>query len=160
MERGRMYSELSLSVCAVTFIKKNGESRCMLCTRNIKIAGRVVGYMKGSLDGVDRRNSKNPSTVGVIDLEIGEIRNINMSTVVNFKVYDNVNDYEGFTKALDDFTNYKENYYNSIKGSEVKVASLDDLDTNGEIKKTVIDRQQVSNEFNDSMLGNIDLSNL
>ena len=160
MEKGRMYSELSLGVCAVTFIKKNGESRCMLCTRNVKIAGRVVGYMKSGLDGVDRRNSKNPSTVGVIDLEIGEIRNINMDTVVNFKIYDGVNDYESFKKAFEDFTEYKENYYDSIKGSEIRVASLDDLDANGEIKETVIERQKINENLNNNVLGNIDLSNM
>ena len=126
MNRGMMYSELGLGVCYVKFTKKNGDIRHMLCTRNIRIAGRVARYMKGGLEGIDRRNEKAKTDVlGVIDLEIGEIRNITLDKVEEFRAFPEVVDYLTFSEILDEF----EKLRGKDKKEESKELTLSDLDT-------------------------------
>lgn len=125
MNRGMMYSELGLGVCYVKFTKKNGDIRHMLCTRNIRIAGRVTRYMKGGLEGIDRRNEKAKTDVlGVIDLELGEIRNITLDRVEEFKAYPEVVDYLTFSEVLEEFEQIK----GQDKKEENQELTLSDLD--------------------------------
>lgn len=79
MEYGEVYLRLAYEVAEITFIKKNGDFRHMLCTRNLDI---VRDYFKeGGVEGFgyhDRKCNINNGNIAVIDLAIGEARSFNI----------------------------------------------------------------------------------
>ena len=79
---------LSEEMAIVTFVKKDGSNRVMLCTRNMRLIERYTdnpGYALASLSGHDKRCTVQNNTVAVIDLVIEEARSFNIKNIIDIK---------------------------------------------------------------------------
>jgi len=119
------YVSITDNICVVTFVKKNGDVRCMLATRDTDISNKLCGYFVGSLGSRDRRNINNPNTLAVIDLEIGEIRSLVTDRILVLSVLDSPKSSDEFSKLLSSFDIFKSKYMETIEQTSV---SIDDLD--------------------------------
>lgn len=71
---GELYMRLASETAMIRFLKKNGEIRLMLATRNMDTASSLYDYLGGQLAGHDKRCNIKNNNMAVIDLEIGEAR--------------------------------------------------------------------------------------
>lgn len=89
MVENKKYSEvflrLTYETAIVTFIKKDGTVRIMLCTRNLKTASLVNNYAAEKLGAHDKRCSIANGNVAVIDLELGEARSFGIDRVSDIR---------------------------------------------------------------------------
>lgn len=83
-----IYMRLQFESAVVTFKKKDGTLRVMLCTRNIYTGALVNGdssAVLGRLAGHDKRCSIANGNLAVFDLIIGETRSFNAERVLDIK---------------------------------------------------------------------------
>lgn len=106
-----VFLKLTYETAIVIFIKKNGDIRVMLATRNLKTAKLKTGEFLGrELDGYDRRNNRNNGNIAVIDLEKGQCRAFNINRLVAIKCYGTIETSEDLDRVIKEFNEFKTQY--------------------------------------------------
>ena len=82
MEYTEAYRRLSFEVLTVSFIKRDGSIRNMLCTRNLSVSSLIHQDLSRMLSGHDNRCNIKNGNMAVIDLEIGESRSFSVGRVI------------------------------------------------------------------------------
>ena len=81
-----VYNRLNVELGIIIFMKKNGEVRVMLGTRNLNIASYAFAIegqtVKNSLAGHDNRCNIKNGNIAVMDVMIGEARSFNIERLV------------------------------------------------------------------------------
>lgn len=110
-----VFLRLTYETAIVIFIKKNGDIRVMLATRNLKTAKLKTGEFLGrELDGYDRRNNRSNGNIAVIDLEKGQCRAFNINRLVAIKYYGAVETPEDLQKVIKEFNEFKTQYEEKV----------------------------------------------
>lgn len=103
-----LYNKLEKETAIVTFLKKDGTTRVMLCTRNTLTAGFEYGYLGGLLSGHDRRCNTSNGNLATIDLVIGECRAFNISRVLDIEWLGVIEDPKLLEEAYEEYRSIKD----------------------------------------------------
>lgn len=122
-EYSEMFMRLTYEVGIITFIKRDGTPRVMMCTRNLKTAALYHGNMGGLLNGHDKRCNIRNGNLAVVDLLIGECRSFNAERVVDEKYFGEVLDKD----KLDEIAVKANKIDKVIKDGMTKIDSMDTL---------------------------------
>lgn len=116
-----VYNRLNIELGIIIFMKKNGEVRVMLGTRNLNIASYAFAIegqtVKNSLAGHDNRCNIKNGNIAVMDVMIGEARSFNIERLVDITYLGRPNNKEEFEKAVEYFIKYREEYERNLIGS-------------------------------------------
>ena len=116
-----VYNRLNVELGIIIFMKKNGEVRVMLGTRNLNIASYAFAIegqtVKNSLAGHDNRCNIKNGNIAVMDVMIGEARSFNIERLVYITYLGRPNNKEEFEKAVEYFIKYREEYERNLIGS-------------------------------------------
>ena len=82
---GEVYTNLCFQAAVVSFFKKNGELRTMLCTRDSDMISFCCNNGNPGLGGHDKRCNINNGNIAVVDLVIGEARSFNIERVLHIE---------------------------------------------------------------------------
>lgn len=108
MDYSEIINRLDKETAIVTFLKKDGSTRVMMCSRNTLTAGFNHGYLGGLLSGHDRRCNIGNGNIAAIDLVIGECRAFNKSRVLDIEWLGIVEDMGTLNKSFDRFLAVKD----------------------------------------------------
>jgi len=107
VDYGETYLRLSMETAVVTFFKKDGTARVMLCTRNLQTSSLWHGNLGGLLNGHDKRCSIHNGNLAVVDIAIGECRSFNAERVNDIKWFGEVNTPEQLSSIYEQYEAYK-----------------------------------------------------
>lgn len=127
-KRGQINNILELGVSVIVFIKKNGDSRCMLATRDISVPRLVGRSLSAELYGMDKRNEKHDGVISVIDLEIHQVRSFRLDKLVYLKDMGCVGTGEELKIIKSKFEAFKESYKAENDKKVNKKDSMESLD--------------------------------
>ena len=130
-EYSDIFTRLYYEVAVVTFLKKDGSIRIMVCTRNLKTAEMLYGFMGQQLGAHDKRCSIQNGNIAVIDLEIGEARSFSVNRLCDIQYLGEVKDKEMLDKALGKYIEYKEWFNKQLKSVDFDSIDVDDGGTEG-----------------------------
>lgn len=105
-----VFSKLSYETALVTFLKKDGTIRVMLCTRNLDTVNLRFGFQGAALGGHDNRCNIKNGNVAVFDLILGEARSFNIDRVVGIYYSGIVNTNEQLDACIKAYVEFKEKY--------------------------------------------------
>lgn len=105
-----LYCRLGIETAIVTFLKKDGTIRNMLCTRNVNTASIQFGYVGNLLGAHDKRCNINNGNLAVIDLVIGESRSFSIDRVISTEFLGEITTKEQFDNAMATYINFKQQY--------------------------------------------------
>lgn len=114
-----VFSRLTFEVAIITFIKKNGEARVMLGTRNLNTVSLKYGFMGKELGGHDNRCNINNGNIAVVDLVIGEARSFSISRLVDVQWLGVVGSVEELDKFIERFAQYRKEYEKGLMSEDV-----------------------------------------
>lgn len=120
-----IYTKLNFETAVVTFFKKDGTARVMLCTRNLSTASLLYGFMGGELGGHDNRCNINNGNIAVIDMIIGEARSFNIDRVIDIQWAGVILNKEEYDNVLRLFSDYKQKY----ESTKPEMIEIEDVDT-------------------------------
>ena len=80
-----VFSKLTYETALVTFLKKDGTIRVMLCTRNLDTISIKYGFQGAALGGHDNRCNINNGNLAVYDLILGDARSFNIDRLVDIQ---------------------------------------------------------------------------
>ena len=121
---GELYMRLASETAMIRFLKKNGEIRLMLATRNMDTASSLYDYLGGQLAGHDKRCNIKNNNMAVIDLEIGEARSFSLDRLISVEFLGTLDTPAKVEEAFKTFNKSREDFENSIE----KSMSMDMLD--------------------------------
>lgn len=105
-----IYMRLGYEAAIIQFMKKNGELRLMLATRNVDAVRNAFGFVGAALAGHDKRCSIHNGNMAVIDLEIGEARSFSVDRLLYIEFLGEIDTmekldavYQSFAKARKTF---------------------------------------------------------
>ena len=124
MEYSELFVRLQNEVAVVTFLKKNGQVRNMVCTRDYDTLKMLQDYNGYGLDQIDRRCSIGNKLIGVIDIQIQEARSFSIERVLSLSFAGKIDTEEKLEKLLIDFNEFKEEY-EKISSSSMTMDMLD-----------------------------------
>lgn len=113
MDYATIYSRLTYETAGVIFMKKNGEIRLMLCTRNLKTVEIAYGFKGTELGGHDRRCNINNGNIAVIDMYLGEARSFNVERLVDIEFYGEIKTKEQLDEISEQFSEFSKKYSNA-----------------------------------------------
>lgn len=121
---GELYMRLATETAMIRFLKKNGEIRLMLATRNMDTAESLYGYLGGQLSGHDKRCNIKNNNMAVIDLEIGEARSFSLDRLISVEFLGTLDTPEKIEEASRIFNKSRDDFEKSLN----KSMSMDMLD--------------------------------
>lgn len=128
MNQDISYSELYLRLCyetaIVRFMKKNGDVRIMLATRNIETASLLYDFLGGQLAGHDKRCNIKNKNMAVIDLEIGEARSFSVERLIDVEFCGEVNAKNDIEKVFEHFM-VEQKQFNESLDNKLNMDMLD-----------------------------------
>ena len=105
-----VFSKLTYETALVTFLKKDGTIRVMLCTRNLDTISIKYGFQGASLGGHDNRCNIKNGNIAAFDLVLGEARAFNIDRIVGIHYSGIVSDAEHLEKCINSYFEFKEKY--------------------------------------------------
>ena len=105
-----VFSRLTFETATIVFLKKNGEVRVMLGTRNLNTVSLLYGFQGQVLGGHDNRCNINNGNLAVFDMVIGDARSFNIDRVLDIQYAGVVTTKEEYDKVLESFVKFKEEY--------------------------------------------------
>ena len=105
-----VYSRLLYETALIVFLKKNGEVRIMLGTRNLNTANIYFGWLGDKLNMQDGRCNINNGNIALIDLIIGDGRSFNVERVLDIQYAGVVTTKEQLDNVVKQFVEFKEKY--------------------------------------------------
>lgn len=124
MQYAEVFSKLTYETAAIIFLKKNGEIRVMMGTRNLKTISLMYGFQGRALGGHDTRCNINNGNIAVFDLIIGEARSFSIDRLISINYIGVLETMEQYNKAVNDFVMFK----NSYEASKPKYIDMDTFD--------------------------------
>ena len=115
-----VFSRLTYETAAIIFVKKNGEFRTMLGTRNLRTAEIQCGYIGGSLAGHDKRCSIKNNNIAVVDMYLGEVRSFNVNRLVAIEYYGEIRTKEELEIASRKFNEFEKLYEEEFAKSDME----------------------------------------
>lgn len=123
-----VYNHLNFETAIITFIKKNGEIRVMLATRDIQTIELWGSNSVSKLRSHERRCNISNNVLPVIDLEIDDARSFNIEYLVDYRSLGVITNIEQLLQALDYFKKYRVTYLEAIKKKEEAEAKTNFFD--------------------------------
>jgi hypothetical protein len=105
-----IYSKLTYETAVVVFIKKNGEVRIMLATRNLTTISLLYGFQGNVLGGHDNRCNINNGNIAVFDMIAGDARSFSVDRLLDIQFAGVIATKEDYDKVLQGFVSFKEEY--------------------------------------------------
>lgn len=110
-----VYSHLNFETAILIFMKKNGEIRVMLGTRNLNTVAFEWGFQGRALGGHDTRCNINNGNVAVFDLLLGDARSFNIDRLISVEYMGVVNSMEELNKAAEVYKQFVAKYEEGLK---------------------------------------------
>ena len=129
-----IFSRLTYDTAVITFLKKDGTIRIMLCTRNLSTVGLIHGFKGWELAGHDKRCSVKNGNLAVIDMIIGEPRSFQISRVLDVQYAGIIDSIEKFNEVVEKFTEYKDNYEKTMP-MEIGLDTFDNNSVSGGVQQ-------------------------
>lgn len=123
-----LFSRLTYETALVVFLKRNGEVRLMLCTRNLSTVSLLYGFQGQALGGHDNRCNINNGNVAVFDMIVGEARSFNIDRVLDVQFAGIVSTREEYDAVLKQFVVFKADY----EKSKPMMISMDTFEEGGD----------------------------
>jgi hypothetical protein len=101
--------------CLIIFLKKNGDLRVMLGTRNQIVMGMRNNEHINYLEAHDKRCTRENNTIGVYDLILGESRSFNIERLVNVTPLGYVEREEQLDQIINKYIRVKDWYDEKIR---------------------------------------------
>lgn len=114
-----VFSRLSFETAIITFIKKNGEARVMLATRNLNTVNIQYGFKGQELGGHDKRCNINNGNVAVFDIILGEARSFSITRLVDIQWLGIISNKDELDATIEKFSNYRKEYEKTISNTGV-----------------------------------------
>ena len=128
MEYTDIYMKINYETACVIFVKKDGNIRTMLCTRNNDTMHKNCDNdLMGMLVAYDKRCNINNNNIAVYDLVLGEVRSFNVKRLIDINWYGILETEEDINKAHIEFMEFDKNY----KRDMPQTISMDMLDEMG-----------------------------
>lgn len=105
-----VYSKLLYDTALIVFLKKNGEVRIMLGTRNLRTAELYFGWLGERLSMQDGRCNINNGNIGIIDLILGDCRSFNIERILDIQYAGMITTKEQLDNVVKQFVDFKEQY--------------------------------------------------
>lgn len=102
-----VFQMLSYECALITFMKKNGDIRVMLGTRNIQASNLIYDFLGGALGGHDNRCSLANGNIAVIDLALGDVRSFSINRLIGIEYLGNPTTKEQLDEIFEQFNNMK-----------------------------------------------------
>ena len=119
-----VFSRLTYETAIIIFMKKNGEIRLMLGTRNLHTVELYYGFQGAALGGHDNRCNINNGNIAVYDMMLGEARSFNIDRLVRIEFLGEIRDKEALEEAAGKYLDFK-NKYDEAVTKDVTMDSLD-----------------------------------
>lgn len=119
-----VFRNLTYQTAAIVFVKRNGEPRVMLATRNLHTAALVYGFKGNELGGHDNRCSVKNGNIAVIDMVLGQARSFNIERLVSVTYFGEITTAQQLDEAAAKFIEFE----NAYKAREPEAVSMEDLD--------------------------------
>ena len=124
MQYSDVFSRLTYETAILVFMKKNGEIRLMLGTRNLNTVSLSYGFQGNVLGGHDNRCNINNGNIAVYDLLLGDARSFHIDRLVSIEYLGQIDSMEKLEDAAGKFLEFKEKY----EASKPKELTMDSLD--------------------------------
>lgn len=124
MQYQDVYGKLTTETGVVTFLKKDGSIRIMLCTRNLHTVALEHGFQGQALGGHDNRCNIKNGNIAVFDLVLGEARSFNIDRLVNVWYFGEVATQKRYDEIFEEYRIYKKEYESKMPMS-VDMSMLD-----------------------------------
>lgn len=105
-----VFSKLTYETALVTFLKKDGTVRVMLCTRNLDTVSLRFGFQGAALGGHDNRCNIKNGNMAVFDLILGEARSFNIERVLSVYYSGIITNNEQLDACINAYAEFKEKY--------------------------------------------------
>ena len=116
----QMMHDLTYNLMLIIFVKKSGEERVMLATRNRDIYRMEYGDTYNAMNGMDNKCSIQNGNIACIDMVIGEARMFNMYRVLQSYIIGEPKNNAEYSAMFDRFMTFKEKYTPITKDMDVK----------------------------------------
>ena len=142
------FMKLGQETAIVTFIKKNGVARVMLCTRNPHTIRLACNNQYDILSSHDKRCNIDNKNIAVIDLILGEARAFNIERLTSLTYFGTINDTEEYNKITDVYFKFKSMYEKYAKEEANMGGAFSNV-----IDTTKITEEQVNKMFDVAVNG-------
>lgn len=105
-----IFSKLTYETAIIIFVKKNGEVRLMLGTRNLNTVSLIYGFQGNVLGGHDNRCNINNGNVAVFDMIAGDARSFSVNRLVSIEFCGMINTKEEYDALLQKYVAFKSEY--------------------------------------------------
>lgn len=110
MNYADIFMNLTYKTAIIIFIKKNGDIRVMLGTRNLDTVALTYGFGGAKLGGHDKRCNIKNGNLAVFDLIAGDARSFNIDRLVSIEYVGEIKTEEELNKVVDAYVKFKEEY--------------------------------------------------
>lgn len=124
MEYTEAYRRLTYETATLIFMKKNGDIRVMLCTRNMATIALHYGFQGKALGGHDNRCNIKNGNIAVFDLFLGEARSFHIDRLISVEWHGEIKTTEELDSVAKEFNDFKSKY----EASEPHAITMDMLD--------------------------------
>ena len=104
------FRRLTYVTAIIIFMKKNGDFRVMLGTRNLRTVEMKYGFQGASLNGHDNRCNIKNGNIAVIDLMLGEARSFSIDRLAEIKYFGEIRKPDELDNIIDEFTRFEQQY--------------------------------------------------
>ena len=118
-----VFSRLTYETAILVFMKKNGDIRLMLGTRNLSTVAIKYGFQGNVLGGHDNRCNIKNGNVAVYDLLLGDARSFHIDRLVSIEFLGELKNEEDLNTAAERFIAFQQKYEES-KPTELSMDTL------------------------------------
>ena len=111
-----VFSRLTYETAILVFMKKNGDVRLMLGTRNLNTVAIKYGFQGNVLGGHDNRCNIKNGNVAVYDLLLGDARSFHIDRLVTAEFLGEIKTEDELNDAAEKFSIFQEKYNQSMSG--------------------------------------------
>ena len=104
------FSRLTFETAVIVFLKKNGEVRLMLGTRNLNTVSLLYGFQGAKLGGHDNRCNITNGNLAVFDLVVGDTRSFNIDRLLSIDFVGEIRTIEQYNEVLEKYVAFKKEY--------------------------------------------------
>lgn len=104
------FSRLTFETAVIVFLKKNGEVRLMLGTRNLNTVSLLYGFQGAKLGGHDNRCNITNGNLAVFDLVVGDARSFNIERLLSIDFVGEIKTMEQYNTILQKYVEFKNQY--------------------------------------------------
>ena len=124
MGYAEIFSRLTYETAIVVFMKKNGDVRLMLGTRNLSTVNLKYGWRAVELGGHDRKCNIRNGNIALFDMLADGVRSFNIERLVTIQFLGEITTLAELDEAAEKFIKFKEEY-EKTQPSEISMDNLD-----------------------------------